>query len=104
VEGKPDRLQVNPSHLDIDGMVAPVINLGVDLAQRFDARLIGLSAADVPPPAVMERGGAFEGESMMRQRKNIERRIEDLRAEFEALAVATVDKEWRGLCTIRLAC
>ncbi|QPC95417.1 hypothetical protein [Mesorhizobium sp. INR15] len=29
-------------NLGIDGMVAPVIKLGVDLAQRFDARLIGL--------------------------------------------------------------
>lgn len=83
-------------NLDIDGMVAPVIKLGVDLAHRFDARLIGLSAADVPPPVVLEGGVAFEGESMMRQRKNIERRIEDLRAEFEGLAGAKVDTEWRG--------
>ncbi|WP_245494268.1 universal stress protein [Mesorhizobium sp. M4B.F.Ca.ET.017.02.2.1] len=83
-------------NLDIDGMVAPVIKLAVDLAQRFDARLIGLSAADVPPPAVMEGGVVFEGESMMRQRKNIERRIEDLRIEFEELAGASVDTEWRG--------
>ncbi|KQU87765.1 universal stress protein [Mesorhizobium sp. Root102] len=83
-------------NLDIDGMVAPVIKLGVDLAQRFDARLIGLSAADVPPPVVMEGGVAFEGESMMRQRESIERRIEDLRAEFESLAGASVDTEWRG--------
>jgi hypothetical protein len=83
-------------NLDIDGMVVPVIKLGVDLAQRFEARLIGVSAADVPPPVVMEGGVAFEGESMMHQRKNIERRIEDLRAEFEGLAGATVDSEWRG--------
>ena len=83
-------------NLDIDGMVTPVIKLGVDLAQRFDARLIGLSAADVPPPVVMEGGVAFEGESMMHQRKNIERRIENLRAEFEGLAGASVDTEWRG--------
>ena len=33
---------------------------------------------------------------MMHQRKNIERRIEDLRAEFEGLAGATVGTEWRG--------
>lgn len=83
-------------NLDIDGMVAPVIKLGVDLARRFDTRLIGLSAADVPPPIVMEGGVAFDGEDMLRQRKNIERRIEDLRAEFEGLAGATVETEWRG--------
>lgn len=51
-------------NLDIDGMVAPVIKLGVDLTQRFDARLIGLSAADVAPPVVMEGGMAFEGGSV----------------------------------------
>ena len=83
-------------NLDIDGMVAPVIKLAVDLAQRFDARLIGLSAADVPPPVVMEGGVAFEGESMMRQRESIERRIENLRAEFESLAGASADTVWRG--------
>ena len=33
---------------------------------------------------------------MVRQRKNIERRLENLRAEFEGLAGATVDTEWRG--------
>ena len=83
-------------NLDIDGVVAPVIKLAVDLAQRFDARLIGLSAAEVPPPVVMEGGMEFEGESIARQRKNIERRIEKLRAEFESLAGATVVIDWRG--------
>lgn len=83
-------------NLDIDCIVAPVIKLAVDLAQRFDARLIGLSAADVPAPVVMEGGAAFEGESIMRQRKNIERRLESLRAEFEGLVGAGVDAEWRG--------
>lgn len=83
-------------NLDIDGMVAPVIKLGVDLARRFDARLIGLSAADVASPVVMEGGVAFDSEGMMRDLKNIERRIEDLRAEFKSLAGATVETEWRG--------
>ncbi|MEI9401661.1 universal stress protein [Mesorhizobium argentiipisi] len=83
-------------NLDIDGMVEPVVKLGVDLAQRFDARLIGLSAADVAPPVVMEGGMAFEGESMMRQRKNIRRRLEDLHAKFESIAGARVHTQWRG--------
>ncbi|MER8613912.1 universal stress protein [Mesorhizobium sp. M0435] len=38
----------------------------------------------------------FEGDSMMRQRENITRRIEELHAEFEGLAGASVDTEWRG--------
>jgi len=83
-------------NLDIDGMVEPVVKLGVDLAQRFDARLIGLSAADVAPPVVMEGGMASEGESLTRQRKNIKRRLEDLHAQFESIAGATVHTQWRG--------
>ncbi|AHG48898.1 hypothetical protein RLEG12_08140 (plasmid) [Rhizobium leguminosarum bv. trifolii CB782] len=83
-------------NLNIDGMVAPIIKLGVEMARRFDARLIGFSAADVPPPIVMEGGTTFEGESMMLQLQNIERRIEDLRAELEGLAGTTVETEWRG--------
>ncbi|NKK93917.1 universal stress protein (plasmid) [Rhizobium leguminosarum] len=83
-------------NLNIDGMVAPVIRLGVELARRFDAVLIGFSAADVPPPIVMEGGTTFEDESMTRQLQNIERRIEDIRAEFGGLAGTAVETEWRG--------
>lgn len=45
---------------------------------------------------MMEGGTTFEGESMMLQLQNIERRIEDLRAELEGLAGTTVETEWRG--------
>ncbi|WP_192357852.1 universal stress protein [Mesorhizobium mediterraneum] len=83
-------------HPDIDGHVAPVIKLAVDLAKRFDARLIGLSAADVPLPLVSAEGMAFDGEIVARQRENIERRLDELREEFEGLAGAAVDIEWRG--------
>ena len=80
----------------MDVIVAPVINLGVDLARPFDARLIGLSATDVPPTVVVEGGVAFEGESMMHQRKDIERRIGTSARGIRGLAGATVDTEWRG--------
>lgn len=83
-------------NLNIDGMVAPVIQLGVDLGRRFDARLIGFSAADVPPPVMMDGGVGFGGESTVRQLKNIERRLEDRRAEFKSLIGTTVETEWRG--------
>jgi nucleotide-binding universal stress UspA family protein len=82
-------------NLDIDGMVAPVIKLGVDLAQRFDPRHRCLGRRR-SPAVVMDGGVAFEGESVLRQRKGIERRIEKLHAEFKSLAGATVNTEWRG--------
>ena len=83
-------------HLDIDGQVAPVVKLAIDLAKRFDARLIALSAADFPLPLVSAEGMAFDGEIMARQRQNIERRLDELRKEFEGLADAARAMEWRG--------
>lgn len=44
-------------HLDIDGHVAPIIKLAIDLAKRFDARLIGFSASDVSAPRQRGRNG-----------------------------------------------
>ncbi|MBZ9708564.1 universal stress protein [Mesorhizobium sp. ESP7-2] len=82
--------------LDIDSHAAALIKLGVDLAKHFDARLIGISAADVPPPVVAAEGVVFDGEIMMRQREHIERRLEELRIEFESIAGETVNTEWRG--------
>ncbi|WP_202306040.1 universal stress protein [Mesorhizobium sp. L-8-10] len=83
--------------LDIDGHFIPLIKLAIDLAKRFDARLIGFSAADIHLPLASAEGMAFDGEIMVRQRENIERRLDELRKEFEELAgAAAVDMEWRG--------
>jgi len=83
-------------NLDIDGHVAPLIKFALDLARHFDARLIGLSAADVPPPFVSSDGMAFGGEIVVRQQADIGRRVDELRKEFEELAGATLETEWRG--------
>lgn len=84
-------------NLDIDGPAASLVKFAGDLASRFDARLIGFSAAIFPPPMVTAEGGTiFDGEIMQQQRESIERRLEELRKEFERLAGATVDAEWRG--------
>lgn len=71
--------------LDIDAHSIPLIKLAVDLAKRFDARLIGHSAADVPLPLVSAEGMAFDGGIMVRQRENIERRLDELRKESRDL-------------------
>jgi nucleotide-binding universal stress UspA family protein len=83
-------------NLDIDGPAASLVKFAGDLASRFDARLIGFSAAVYPPPMVTAEGGMiFDGEIMQQQRESIERRLAELRKEFERLAGAT-DAEWRG--------
>lgn len=43
-------------NLDVDGAVVPLIKHATDLASRFNARLIGCSAADVTPPIIAAEG------------------------------------------------
>jgi nucleotide-binding universal stress UspA family protein len=83
-------------NIDIDGANASLIKLATDLAMRFNARLIGFSAADVPLPTVTADSVIFDGEIMVQQRENIERRLEELRQEFEEHAATSAEKEWRG--------
>jgi nucleotide-binding universal stress UspA family protein len=83
-------------HLDIDGDAAPLIRLAVDLAKRFEARLIGQSAADLAPPIIMAEGMAVDGAMMAREVEAIEHRIEDLHRQFESLAGTDVETQWRG--------
>lgn len=64
--------------LDIDVHAAPLIKFAVDLATRFDAKLIGLSAAEVVVPPLVMEGIAFDGEFLQNQMKNIEGRLADL--------------------------
>lgn len=76
--------------LDIGSSVVPLVHLSVDLAKRFDARLIGISAANVPSPAVTS------GNVMQRERKAIGYSLGQLRKEFEEIADAAADIEWRS--------
>ncbi len=45
-------------NLSIDGPIEPLTRIGVELAKRFDARLIGFCAADAPLPVTMAPEGA----------------------------------------------
>lgn len=82
-------------NLDIDGPSSAVIKLASNLAKRFEARLIGLSSADIPPPVVSADGMVFDGESFQLQREEIEKRLQDLRSEFEKQVGGAVETEWR---------
>ena len=82
--------------IDIDAPGNSIIALATELAKRFDARLIGASAADVAPPIVTPDGIVLGAEIMQSQRDDIESRLNGLRRKFETLAGATVDIEWRG--------
>ena len=82
-------------NLDIDGPVSPLLKLAIDLAGRFKARLIGFSAADAPLPVAVPDSGAIAADIWERQRKDIESRFQEIRAEMEKLATNSVQVDWR---------
>lgn len=83
-------------NLDIDASCSAVVKLAVDLARRFGARIIGVSAAEIPPPAVSPDGVVFDGEILELERHQIEKRLGEVRLEFDKLVDAVVETEWRA--------
>jgi nucleotide-binding universal stress UspA family protein len=81
-------------NLAIDANPAPILKLAAELAQRFDAHLIGLAAADVPPLVSTGEGLVYEGEVMQVERAEIEKRLAELRDTFEKLVPDSVSSEW----------
>lgn len=81
-------------NLAVDAPPAPMVKLGIELSERFGAHLIGLAAADVPPLVATGDGMVYEGEIMQIQRAEIEKRLAELRAEFESLVPASITSEW----------
>ncbi|GLQ76705.1 universal stress protein [Mesorhizobium huakuii] len=87
-------------NLAVDAPPAPIVKVGVELAERFGARLIGLAAADVPPLVATGQGMVYEGEIIQIQRTEIEKRLAELRAEFERLVPASIFSEWgQAVCS-----
>lgn len=84
-------------NLGIDGPIEPLALAGIDLAKRFDARLIGFCAADAPLPVTMApEGAAIAAELWEQSRDEIRQRLKDLRGKFENLVAGTVETDWRG--------
>lgn len=81
-------------NLAVDASPAPMVKLGIELAERFGAHLIGLAAADVPPLVATGDGMVYEGEIMQIQRAEIEKRLAELRGEFERLVPESISSEW----------
>jgi nucleotide-binding universal stress UspA family protein len=99
-------------NLAVDADPAPIVKLAAGLAGRFDAHLIGLAAADVPPLVSTGEGLVYEGEVMQIQRTEIEKRLAELRGAFERLVPSSISSEWmqqvcsptRLLSTVARAC
>ncbi|TGS13828.1 MULTISPECIES: universal stress protein [unclassified Mesorhizobium] len=84
-------------NLNIDGPIEPIMRIGVNLAKRFDARLIGFCAADAPLPVTMApEGAAIAAEIWEQSRDEIRRRLTGLNAEFDGLVAGAVKTDWHG--------
>ncbi|BCH00724.1 universal stress protein [Mesorhizobium loti] len=83
-------------NLGIDGSVEPLTRFGIELAERFDAKLIGFCAADAPMPVTMApEGAAIAAEIWEQSRNEIRQRLNDRHSKFDELVVGTVKAEWR---------
>jgi len=82
-------------NLDIDGPIAPIVKAAADLAGRFQAKLIGLCAADAPIVVAGPAGADLAAQAWMQMRDDIQSRFKHLHAEFGKLAAGKIVTEWR---------
>jgi len=83
-------------NLGIDGSIEPLTRIGIDLAKRFDAKLIGFCTADAPlPVTTAPEGAAIAAELWEQSRNEIRQRLNDQHSKFNSLVVGTVKAEWR---------
>ncbi len=82
--------------LDIHQQAKPAIRLAWDLAQRFDADLIGLSSCNVHNVSVTAVGSFADGELIRREMEDIENRQEELKDIFFDLTGKSEHASWRS--------
>jgi nucleotide-binding universal stress UspA family protein len=83
-------------NFDIDGCVSTLAMLAERLAKDFDARLMGLCAAEIPVPLDSADGMAFDPKIFQRQREDIERLFKAHEAQFRELVGAGPHVQWRA--------
>jgi nucleotide-binding universal stress UspA family protein len=83
-------------NIDIDAPATSLIKFAVELARRFDAKLIGSSSAAIVIPVTLGETDLIDREIIERQRNAIETRLEELQQKFIDLAGHGVEIEWRG--------
>jgi nucleotide-binding universal stress UspA family protein len=83
-------------NIDIDAPATSLIKFAVELAKRFDAKLIGCSSAEIVIPITLGETDLIDREIIEQQRKAIEARLKELRQKFVDLAGPGVEIEWRG--------
>lgn len=84
-------------NLDLDGPIAPVLNLAVEFAARSGARLIGFAGGDAQLPIAGPEGSGLAAEVWQQEKEAIHQRLGELRSEFETRVEGKVSAEWRGM-------
>lgn len=82
-------------NLDVDLFSPALVQCALDLAKRFDAGLIGHSAAALPI-AMSYQTGPELGVMYDRERKDIEVQLQTIEQQFRAAVSADVSVTWRG--------
>jgi nucleotide-binding universal stress UspA family protein len=81
-------------HLELEHPNDVRLQIAGDLAEQFDAKLIGVAACKAQPPYYAE--GAFAQSLVERERNEIRRRMDEVEARFRAaLQKRARDIEWR---------
>lgn len=83
-------------NLDIDAFSPALVKCAGTLAKRFNAKLIGLSAAQPSPALVGIEGSVAMVGWYEQERADIEVRLRSLEQQFRSLATAASDVDWRA--------
>ncbi|MHB1102868.1 MAG: universal stress protein [Devosia sp.] len=83
-------------NLDIDSFSPSLVQCAGNLAKRFNAHLIGLSAAEPSPTLVGVEGAVATADFYAQERADIEARLHGVEKEFRSFAPAGVEVSWRS--------
>lgn len=84
--------------LDVHEPIEEKVRYGWELANRFEANLIGFAACDIAVAPMAFAGGAVvDGDLVARQTEDIENRLRSLKERFMRLTRDSNRASWRGL-------
>lgn len=81
---------------DVDASAAPRLAYAWELAERFEADLIGFAAAGVRLPVLGGEAGLVAAELMQQQRKEIDELLDALKEEFQSFVKESRRASWRS--------
>ena len=90
-------------HVEVDPATEPRLALAADLANQFDAALIGVAAEMYEPSTLASGAGYFDGETLVAEAKVVQDDLQLAKTRFRAAAAAAAvrgDVDWRSGVTM----